>query len=835
MSKRAKPEKGQEKASTPAPAKQKLFRWLSALALPVLTLLAVEVGFRVAGWGYPTHFFVPSPTGPPGTFIENSKFGWRFFPRRLARAPDPLHLSKIKPPGTCRIFVFGESAALGDPEAAYGFSRILRELLEERCPGTKFEVINTAMTAISSHVISRIARDCVPFHGDIWIVYMGNNEVIGPFGAGSVFGAKSPPLALVSAGLAAKSMRLGQVLDALWQGATARPRDLQEWEGMKMMLNEQIRADDPILRRVYEHFEYNLSEVLKIAKRAGAKAIVCSVSSNLKDCSPFADLHRPNLPEARTAEWARLFSAGAELESGKEFAQALTQYHRAAEVDNGFAALPFRAAQCSLALGDAAGAREQYVLARDLDVLRFRADTQINAIVRKVCSDYAADGVAFFDSEAVVTNTCKLGIPGSECFWDHVHFNFTGNYLLARGLADQVRSLMPAARHSSAPAEGTVLTETECAARLAYTDFDRLSVLERMWRRVHEPPFSAQLNHQALLDVWSTQREELVRATDPAGLARSAQIYRTALERRPDDWVLHHRLALLLEASGDVVGAEQHWRRVVELVPQYADAWFKLGDLAARDSQSLKAQAFYRQVLRLRPDSFEAMNGIGLVLMGQGQLEQAARFFARALRTNPKFAQAHINWGLLSSRQGMTAGAEAHYREALRCDSDSAGAHINLANLLAAQRKFPDAVDHYVAAMRLQPNDATVHLGLGNSLAALGRSSEALDQYGEAVRLNPSLAEAQFNLGVGLAKQGNLAAATACFQEAARLSPDDPQAHLDLGVALAKQSRFPEAIGEFKTVLRLDPANAAARQFLQTAEAKGPGDSSNRRPGQPRE
>src|SRR5580704_11019229 len=133
-----------------AGAKRSLFRWVVALVVPVVFLLAVELALRLLGWGYSTHFFVPSETGLPGLYAENQKFGWSFFPKRLARAPDPIRLSKIKPPGTYRIFVFGESAALGDPEPAYGFARILRELLEERCPGTKFEIINVAMTAISS-------------------------------------------------------------------------------------------------------------------------------------------------------------------------------------------------------------------------------------------------------------------------------------------------------------------------------------------------------------------------------------------------------------------------------------------------------------------------------------------------------------------------------------------------------------------------------------------------------------------------------------------------------------------------------------------------------------
>ncbi|HRI12361.1 MAG TPA: hypothetical protein PLX89_05085, partial [Verrucomicrobiota bacterium] len=51
---------------------------------------------------------------------------------------------------TLRILVFGESAALGDPEPAFGVCRFLEALLEARLPGKRIEVINTAITALNS-------------------------------------------------------------------------------------------------------------------------------------------------------------------------------------------------------------------------------------------------------------------------------------------------------------------------------------------------------------------------------------------------------------------------------------------------------------------------------------------------------------------------------------------------------------------------------------------------------------------------------------------------------------------------------------------------------------
>jgi tetratricopeptide (TPR) repeat protein len=800
-------------------AKRRVFRWVAALGVPIVVLLGVELALRLIGYGYPTHFFVPSETGSPDLYRENPKFGWRFFPQRLARAPDPVLLSRAKPPDTVRVFVFGESAALGDPVPAYGFSRILRELLEARCPGTKFEVVNVSMTAINSHVILPIARDCVPFKADLWIIYMGNNEVIGPFGAGSVFGSRAPPMSLLRLSLGVKRTCLGQILDALWQKAPVRRHAFQEWEGLKMMLDEQFRREDPALQRVYRHFRRNLEDILSMAIDAGARPIVCSVSSNLKDCSPFASLHRTDLSAADRAEWERLVASAMELESRKSFAQALLEYRRASELDPTHAAVAFRIARCELASGEITKAREHYILARDLDALRFRADTEINRIIREVCHHHTAKGATFVDTEALIVNATPSGVPGEECFWDHVHFNFAGNYRLARGLMDSVFAQLPdPVRQASL--QGRVLTEAECAERLAYTEWDQRAVLEEMWRRVQEPPFTDQIDHEVLLQRWSRLLAELDRKLSPLELARAVQTYRQALERRSDDWILRHRLAFLLEAAGDLAEAEQQWRRVVEIVPNFVDALFKLGDMSAARSSLVEAGTFYRRVLDGRPDSFEAMNGLGLVRMEEGEFEEATRLFQRALQIQPKFTAAHINLGLAASRRGRLAEAEAHYRDAIAADPRSGAAQINLGNLLARQQRYAEAVAAYRQAIQLKPGEATIHLGLADALEATGHSSKAAEHYRMAIELNSGLVQAHFNLGVLLANSGDLVAATRCFEEAVRLSPDDPQAHLNLAVALAKQNRLPEAVAEFQTVLRLDPANPAARHYLDVATAR---------------
>src|SRR2546422_2785046 len=116
------------------------------------------------------------------------------------------------------------------------------------------------MTGINSHTILPIARDCARAAGDIWVLYMGNNEVVGPFGAGTVFGPQAPGLAFIRATIALKRSRVVQLFDELRRRLKAG--EPAEWEGMEMFLKQQIRGTDRRMEVVYHHFQQNLRDIL---------------------------------------------------------------------------------------------------------------------------------------------------------------------------------------------------------------------------------------------------------------------------------------------------------------------------------------------------------------------------------------------------------------------------------------------------------------------------------------------------------------------------------------------------------------------------------------------
>src|SRR5215472_6928818 len=189
-------------STSPLPRGKK--KWLSRLGLalaPVVALVVLEGGLRLVEFGSPPNFLLTQQKDGKTFYFQNNQFGKRFFGPQRIRRPHPLYFAKSKPADTVRVFVFGESAAYGDPYPAFGLPRMLEAMLSSRYPGVRFEVENAAMTAINSHAILPIARDCAKANGDIWVIYMGNNEVVGPFGAGTVFSSQTPPMSLIRAAL----------------------------------------------------------------------------------------------------------------------------------------------------------------------------------------------------------------------------------------------------------------------------------------------------------------------------------------------------------------------------------------------------------------------------------------------------------------------------------------------------------------------------------------------------------------------------------------------------------------------------------------------------------
>ncbi len=747
-----RPQKGKsrqrnERGSSPAPPPRKeqapalstgrkwAFRLIALVGVPLLLFGGMETALRLAGYGYHTGFFDTIHIGPQEFLVDNENFSLRFFPPQLIRWPNPILMEAHKPANTYRIFIMGESAAQGDPEPAYGAGRYLEVLLRERYPDEHFEVVNVAITAINSNVILPIARECARHEGDLWIIYMGNNEMVGPFGGATVFGAKAPPWWLIRLSLAVQQTRVGQLITSLIREFKRSPAEAS-WGGMQMFLGNQLAPDDPRRRVVYRNFQRNLQDILQAGLDSGAKIILNTVAVNLKDCPPFDSLENNRLPPADRARFDGQFAEARQQQAESNFTAAAQLYEAAARLDGTVAELQYRWGECLLAQNHVPSAREHFQEACDDDALPFRADSRINGLIRQIGNESSSPNLDLFDADGALETNGPAPIPGEETFYEHVHFNFNGNYRLARAWAEQVQRFLPETAKGHVASDWT--SQETCEHQLGLTDWNRSLVIQSVIQRLQQPPLSTQLNNAGRIQSFNDQIKELRRQMDTADAQASARkIYLDALNHTPDDYVLHENFAQFLESIGDFKQAVSEWQQACLLSPRNPFAFCQAGRLLARLGQQPEAQAALSQAISLHPRYFEARLELGQSYFAEGEYEPALKNYDLARRLQPNNPEVYFEMGRTLSLLERPAESVEHFRHAIQLKPDYWEAHYCLGGELALQGKVAEAGSEFETAIRLQPGFAPAHLNLGVALMKENQLEDASQQFQDTLRLDP--------------------------------------------------------------------------------------------------
>lgn len=471
-----------------------------------------ELGARLSGWGYPTSFLVEDEIGGRPVWRSNEFYGYRFFQPLMARSPAPIAIAREKPAGVKRVAVLGESAAMGDPLIEFSLARALDKILNKPGEPRRYEVVNAGVTAISSAVIVDIAEELSAKDFDIFVLYMGNNEAVGPYGPDQkgpldldVFPAKRPE----DGGFSGRRLlgkwfaplhvwwtrtRFASAVSA-WQSSASPGRP---WDGIAMFSENRLSPGSAQVGEVHAAYERNLERIVNLAQKRGIETILCTVAVNLSDCPPFGSTQGRVLADEEAAEWQRSLEAGgASLDAGR-YTEAAQAFAEALRIDPDHAEANYLAAVAAEQSGDPGGAVRLYRQARDLDTLRVRTDNRMNESIRAVA---ARRGTKLIESDKVFGPA-----PGAASFVDHVHFTFEGAGLLANAVAAAIDG------------SSSALDTDALAGRLDYNSWSKRKLAAIMLQRLENPPFRDQDGNSSRIARWQTSRqseEGALSAADP--------------------------------------------------------------------------------------------------------------------------------------------------------------------------------------------------------------------------------------------------------------------------------------------------------------------------------
>lgn len=244
--------------------------------------------------------------------------------------------------------------------------------------------------------------------------------------------------------------------------------------------------------------------------------------------------------------------------------------------------------------------------------------------------------------------------------------------------------------------------------------------------------------------------------------------------------------------EGDFTTAEHRARAALQRDPEDAliHAW--LGSILMHGDGIELALEHYRTAVRLRPATAELRNELGNALAVAGRLAEAEAELTEAARLAPGIAQIHNNLGNVLRAAGRHADAGACYRAAIERKPDYAEAMANLGVALQETGDLDAAADCYRRALKLDPGAALATTHLGTVLAARGKLAEAEAAHRAAIAAAPGLHGPYNNLGIVLKDQGRLAEAAAAYREALQRRPGDASIHSNLLMAMCYDPRADE-------------------------------------------
>ena len=393
---------------SPKPQKIRLIFYVVLVIIPILFIAAIEGGLRLVNYGQTIPLFVPFNNASSGTdttpfLMPNPNIVERYFHRpELAPnvAPDTFLFTREKSSDTLRIVVMGGSSAAGFPFGRFGSpTGMLKQQLKYIYPNKNIELISVAMASINSYALRDFMAEVANIEPDAVLIYAGHNEFLGIMGVGSNFASYGGHWANLSFNFL-RDFRLFQLFQSLL--TSAPPKSISGAQvshsgnsGRTVMATvareKNIPLNSPLYQLGVQQFNSNIGAVLGFFKQQNIPVYIGNLVSNERHQTPFESEGE---------------SAGVDRSASLNFKLG-NQKYSAEDFDN---------------------ARQHYNAARDLDLLRFRAPSQFNRIIKELANEHGAN---FVDIDNQMRSDTQHGIIGQSHMLEHLHPTARGYFLIA--------------------------------------------------------------------------------------------------------------------------------------------------------------------------------------------------------------------------------------------------------------------------------------------------------------------------------------------------------------------------------------------------------------------
>ena len=309
---------------------------------------------------------------------------------------------------------------------------------------------------------------------------------------------------------------------------------------------------------------------------------------------------------------------------------------------------------------------------------------------------------------------------------------------------------MPGATNEESLRNANMTTIELLEAGLKCCQLGNLDAAEKHFRQVvsRERSNIHGLNLLGMVCVNTGRHEEAVR------------LISKALKIKPVDAQAHGNIGLAYQRMGNLVLAERHFRKSVEIDANSPAMWNSLGNVLREKGQASDAVKVYERTLKANGNHPECWTNLSQALVDLSEFERAFQAVNRALQIDPTLPESHNQ----------------------------------LAEVYRKTFKYNLAISAYKKSLELDPTLYESMLGLATVYRESEDSEAALTVLNRLIELQPGHAKAHAVLGVLKEQIGDTAAAANCFKKAIALAPDVISPHYHLSQIKGRKSSEDEIL-----------------------------------------
>lgn len=401
--------------------------YVIAILLPLVFILILEGLLRISGFGKEYPLFVPSNYSQE--YLQpNPEVVKRFFHQAKFAppvSPDTFLFQKNKDFDSIRIVLMGGSTAAGFPYGRFGSpAGMLNQRIKAQFPDSHVEIISVAMASINSYALLDFVDEVIEIEPDAVLIYAGHNEYLGVMGVGSVYASNGSHAANLLF-LKLKEWRIFQLIQSIYYALYQTSIHVDHSDGSRTVMasvakEKAIAFDSALFAQGAEQFEQNLIAIQSALRNAKVPLYLSTIASNEMDLPPFSS--SSNLDVEQLIDRAKPRSNRRIIQQGVKLL----------ERGDTSADLAYAVAQAMLDENDERAA-EFFTLAKDFDLLRFRAPSSFNRIIKEIADNNSVGSASTFlvDSDATIRNDSSNKIIGAKHMLEHLHPTPRGYFLIA--------------------------------------------------------------------------------------------------------------------------------------------------------------------------------------------------------------------------------------------------------------------------------------------------------------------------------------------------------------------------------------------------------------------